>query len=616
MKFSEFKILDIQRKTSILVFVALCSCFIFSFSCSLDSNGCAIWVRSSVLEITAWILAVSLTTYFYILHCSGAQFDLSVYVVSFFIAMLDMLGGSLHKTSSLSPLCDSPIRAVRSIAYALLFTWFIYMLFKVGVYFASNFQRCKWLARANNWIVSQNTVKIGLILIILWLPYLIVFFPGSLPTDTARQLGQWYGARGVALDNHFPYLTTLTYALIYSCGRYFGSNGVASMVFLTVFQTVCGAYVFSISLKRLENAFHSNIALFALLFFGLFPVIPSYVLSISKDYLHALAVLYFCVCLLLFYQQDSTVEQKLSIKCRIEMVISSILVLLTRNNGFVIVFIGLIALLALSESKGFKLFLIMFNVAFFVLWNSFLLPIFGVLPTESGEMLSIPVQMIGRVYQTEKEVPEDLDAQIKCFFDSDEFDIKKAYNPLISDPLKGHLKFDDEHSAIDFAILSLRLACLFPCTSLSGALCTTFAYWYPFTQGTYWMEDAPYYSWDQWSLIDAGWFEGYSWSQEWNDKHSVDSFALNDIHLNSVVSILYKPGFYCWFYLVLICLSSIYKKYQREVTIFCVPMFSLLLSLVAGPCASLRYTLPFIFSLPIAVYLLVNIAGGKSALQE
>lgn len=388
------------------------------------------------------------------------------------------------------------------------------------------------------------------------------------------------------------------------------------MVFLTVFQTVCGAYVFSISLKRLENAFHSNIALFALLFFGLFPVIPSYVLSISKDYLHALAVLYFCVCLLLFYQQDSTVEQKLSIKCRIEMVISSILVMLTRNNGFVIVFIGLIALLALSESKGFKLFLIMFNVAFFVLWNSFLLPIFGVLPTESGEMLSIPVQMIGRVYQTEKEVPEDLDAQIKCFFDSDEFDIKKAYNPLISDPLKGHLKFDDEHSAIDFAILSLRLACLFPCTSLSGALCTTFAYWYPFTQGTYWMEDAPYYSWDQWSLIDAGWFEGYSWSQEWNDKHSIDSVALNDIHLNSVVSILYKPGFYCWFYLVLICLSSIYKKYQREVTIFCVPMFSLLLSLVAGPCASLRYTLPFIFSLPIAVYLLVNIAGGKSALQE
>ena len=616
MKFSEFNLFGRQWKTALLVFFALSSCFIFSFSCSLDSNGCAIWVRSSVLEITAWILAVSFTTIFYSLHCSGSQFDLIVYVVSFFIAILDMLGGSLHKTSSLSPLCDSPNRVVRSIAYALLFTWFIYMLFKVGVYFASNYGRRKWTVRANNWIVSQNTAKIGLILIILWLPYLIVFFPGSLPTDTARQLGQWYGARGVALDNHFPYLTTLIYALIYSCGRYFGSNGVASMVFLTVFQTVCGAYVFSISLKRLENVFHSNIALIALLFFGLFPVIPTYVLSISKDYLHALAVLYFCVCLLLFYRQDSAAEQKLSIKSRIEIVISSILVLLTRNNGFVIVFIGLIALIAFSESKRFKLLLFSLNVIFFLLWNSFLLPIFGVLPTESGEMLSIPVQIVGRVYQSEREVPKDLDAQIRSFFDSDDFDIKKAYNPLISDPLKGHLKFDDEHSPIDFVVLSLRLGCLYPCTSLSGALCTTFAYWYPFTQGTYWMEDAPYYSWDQWSLIDAGWFDGYSWSQEWNDKHVIDSAALNDFHLNGVVSILYKPGFYCWLYLVLICLSSIYKKYQREVAIFCVPMFSLLLSLVAGPCASLRYTLPFIFSLPIAIYLLVNIAGGKSALQE
>lgn len=616
MKFSEFNLFGRQWKTALLVFFALSSCFIFSFSCSLDSNGCAIWVRSSVLEIAAWILAVSFTTIFYSLHCSGSQFDLIVYVVSFFIAILDMLGGSLHKTSSLSPLCDSPIRVVRSIAYALLFTWFIYMLFKVGVYFASNYGRRKWTVRANNWIVSQNTAKIGLILIILWLPYLIVFFPGSLPTDTARQLGQWYGARGVALDNHFPYLTTLIYALIYSCGRYFGSNGVASMVFLTVFQTVCGAYVFSISLKRLENVFHSNIALIALLFFGLFPVIPTYVLSISKDYLHALAVLYFCVCLLLFYRQDSAAEQKLSIKSHIEIVISSILVLLTRNNGFVIVFIGLIALIAFSESKRFKLLLLSLNVIFFLLWNSFLLPIFGVLPTESGEMLSIPVQIIGRVYQSEREVPKDLDAQIRSFFDSDDFDIKKAYNPLISDPLKGHLKLDDEHSPIDFVLLSIRLGCLYPCTSLSGALCTTFDYWYPFTQGTYWMEDAPYYSWDQWSLIDAGWFDGYSWSQEWNDKHVIDSAALNDFHLNGVVSILYKPGFYCWLYLVLICLSSIYKKYQREVAIFCVPMFSLLLSLVAGPCASLRYTLPFIFSLPIAIYLLVNIAGGKSALQE
>lgn len=169
--------------------------------------------------------------------------------------MLDMLGGSLHKTSSLSPLCDSPIRAVRSIAYALLFTWFIYMLFKVGVYFASNFERCKWLARANNWILSQNTAKIGLIIIILWLPYLIVFFPGSLPTDTARQLGQWYGARGVALDNHFPYLTTLTYALIYSCGRYFGSNGVASMVFWLSFRRSAGPMFSLFHLKDLRMPF-------------------------------------------------------------------------------------------------------------------------------------------------------------------------------------------------------------------------------------------------------------------------------------------------------------------------------------------------------------------------
>lgn len=587
------------RKLKFLSIYSIIATFVFSLNCSINSNGVGYLSFKPISEISMWLIVLLLVSVVHTLFFSGFDLELPILLLSFILSALSLLGQCLEGTSYLFLLYDSFGHIVRTICTIVFLTFFYYLLIQIVFLLVSSFDLSRVFQRFNGFISKQNTLVLAVAIIVFWLPYLIGFFPGSLPTDTSRQIGQWFGARGVALDNHFPYFTTLIYSQIYSFGRLFCVNGVFSMFLLTMFQMVCGSVVFAYSLKKIDIIFHQNLLIPGLLFFGFFPIIPVYVVSISKDYLHAVFIVLYLVELLSFFKASQSNNNHKTICEFIILIIVSILVMLTRNNGFVIVFAGAFLLLFLTNSFVLKWINIGLLVAFYFIWNQLFLPAAGVLPTEAGEALSMPVQMVGSVYKSTEYIPSDLNFEIRSFFDSTDFDIRAEYNPLISDPLKGHLKFDKNHTVFDFIVASLKLALLHPVASLSGALTTTFAYWYPFTQGTYWMEDAPYYSWDSWSLIDAGWFDGYSWSSEWNSKHQIDSHSLNEIHLNSVLSVFYKPGFYFWMYLFITFYSYKLRSSFNYVILVLLPLLCLSLSLIAGPCASLRYTLPFIFTLPL-----------------
>lgn len=593
--------IELRKKTfcirnSVIAFGAF---LVIIFGPCTSQTGEAVWGRKDAVSISASLLVCVLA---FIISCSlcgssGRQKRL----LALFLACLSLVGEVLSNAGGLALLYSSLPRMARTIVYLPTMTWLLLNLLngfhELTTSFCRNLSCSSFFAAVNSIHVSRYFIFVALLL--MWLPYVIVFFPGSLPTDTARQLGQWFGVEGVSLDNHFPLLTTMVFGTIFKLGDAISSDGVLPVFLLTLFQYFLGAAVIATAFRRLSDILPTFLIFFGTAFIGIFPIVPVYVVSISKDYLHAIFVVLYIATLLAYINSR---EKQNGAKHNAILLVDSLLVSLTRNNGFyVCVFTFLFLAMYLR-----KRLIAYFGVAFFALysmWSMLLLPLLGVAPSPTREMLSMPAQVVARIYSSGVDIPDDInDIVIDCWDGSSE-DLSTCYNSQIADPAKRHLDFKGDSSTLDYLLAVIRLAITYPSAALSGALSTTCAYWYPFCSGTYWEEDAPYYSWDDWSLINEGWFKGSSWSDEWNTRHALDSAAFNDFHHNGFLSYLYKPGIYFWWLVYLLGWSRNSAMGRRSINVVAVPLFVLFATLVASPCASLRYTLPFIFLLPFFLYL-------------
>ena len=444
-----------------------------------------------------------------------------------------------------------------------------------------------------------------------WLPYLIVFFPGSMPTDTARQLAQWFGTGGVPLSNHFPYLTTVLYGTVYSLGNAVEDTGTGGMLALTVLQYALGLVAFGLVLLALRKAAAPKWLLVAsTVFVALLPIIPTYVVSISKDYLHALCVAVFCAQLLLLVLSRKGGKNPGRLAQWWAIALVALLVCLTRNNGVVVAGVGLLAAaIALRSLKGGACLVAV--MAAFLCWNSAVLPACNVQPTEPREALSIPAQVVARSYAMGYQPAASDEAVLAECTSGNLQDLATLYNPRISDPAKG-VVVAEKSQVVQYVGAALDVAAAHPGSALAAALGTTYGFWYPGCLGTYWAEDIPYYSDDPWSLIDSGWFAGAGWAGEWNTSHAFQCKVLHAVHLLIPgVSHLYRPGTYCWLALFVLVFALQFKVNRKAAAVVLLPLLGLFATLVAGPCASLRYTLPFIFSLPVVLAVLFCWAGGK-----
>ena len=223
--------------------------------------------------------------------------------------------------------------------------------------------KTRWL------LILLSAISIG------WILYLIIFFPGTIPSDTSRQLAQYFGTSEIPLDNHFPFFTSVLYASLYT----FGANisGACGVFVLTLFQFIIGVLAFAVLLDFFMKYNTPRWLMFAsVTFIALFPIIPTYVVTISKDYVHALCVMVFCI-LLLDILITSKKNDKISSKQWGLLFLISVLIVLTRNNGIIIVGFGLFGLMiALWKNTKVCLPILCAVIVFSIGWNA-ALPLFG-----------------------------------------------------------------------------------------------------------------------------------------------------------------------------------------------------------------------------------------------
>lgn len=445
------------------------------------------------------------------------------------------------------------------------------------------------------------------IIFVCWSIYLLVFFPGAITTDTSRQLAQYFGANGLALTNHFPFFTSLFYGPIYQFGLLLSPDGIASVMLLSLFQITLGASVFTAVIVWIQRLGTSRwIWLGSLIFCSLFPLLPAHAVTISKDFLHACCTVLFILQLVIAYRFRSSTTPLIA--SAPALIASCLLVSLTRNNGVFFAVPALFVLCAATKRLRYAGATVV-TIICFLSWQNLALPAIGVAPSEKREMLSAPMQIIARGYSNGISPSEEDEELLRNALVVEPSSLGQSYDPVIADPTKGALREDSMFDTAGIVRVALHVFAQDPLEGASALLTTTLGFWYPFDLGSYWTSEAtPYYPENDTPYAEiASWFAGSDWSDSWTQEHSLPIRLLQSAWFHvPIIKFLYRPGTYCWLMIFLLYYALSVKSRRALTMIVLVPLVLLYCTLLAGPCSSLRYALPAIYSLPIILWVLCS----------
>jgi len=240
-----------------------------------------------------------------------------------------------------------------------------------------------------NWSIS--TVRaMTLIMLICWLPYLFIRFPGNYDPDTQWQILQTYGL--CPLTDHHPVFDTFLFGMFWKLGDLFSTNQISLLLYalLQMFITAVSTALCLNYLKR--QAVPASVIKAALLFYALYPPVPMFAQVMAKDMLHgAVLMLYMAFYLPLVFERGEKLSSRKEIFCFFMLLI---LLMLTKKTGIYFVVLTTLPLLFYLKSNRIRcLSAVLAAVFLFTIgFNGILLPKLNIPKGGQQEMLSVPAQ--------------------------------------------------------------------------------------------------------------------------------------------------------------------------------------------------------------------------------
>lgn len=333
-----------------------------------------------------------------------------------------------------------------------------------------------------NWIVFLCSF---LIIMICWMPYFLAYFPGLLSNDSVWQMDQVLGIR--PYSNHHPFTHTMLIKLFYTIGHtVFGTvnGGIATCTF---FQMAAMALIFSYLIYTIySHGVKTGWCAAALAYFALVPFHAMYSITMWKDILFGGVVLLFVISiwkLLTRYRNGKPIWPALPL-----FAVSGIFVSLLRTNGFLAFLLCIpFAVVMLRRHWLPVLASCIASVVVVLMVLGPVMSAFQVIPVDTVEALSIPLQHISRVIADDKPLTAEQTELIEKLAPVEE--IRQAYRSTISDPVKNLIRHYNNQQAFseykwDYLRLWISLALKYPGEILLAQADQTYGYWYPDVQ--YW----------------------------------------------------------------------------------------------------------------------------------
>lgn len=445
----------------------------------------------------------------------------------------------------------------------------------------------------------EHFLLIGFLVILIgWLPWILLNYPGTSCPDGNLQLKQFLGDADWAAGH--PPLSSLIMGILFSFGRQLVDANFGFFLYC-FFQTCVGAWIFAYSMKRLlDLGISVRWCSVGILFFAFSPFWGTYVQWFEKDLLYAEVATLQAIFLL-----EVLRKKKCSVKDGILLAVSSILASLLRNNGIYAVVPALALLVVWLKKQDRKRALLVLLVTVLVYGGVIQGLYYTVLdmPGPSpAEALAVPFQQTARyvVYYGD-ELTEHEREVIDHVLSVDGI---KCYDPVIADPVKYYYRGAElgEYFKVWFQMFWKHPGCY-----VSAFINKGYGYLAPVSQNI-----------EAWIGLESD-YTAYDVEMGIHHVFTPElSYALGQIWNLSMMLPLVKylctPGLYTWIMLVLALL--LWKNQKYGGLILFVPSIMNVLVCLASPLAdAIRYEMPTVAAVPLLIGWTYYSLHEKSVLQ-
>ena len=438
-------------------------------------------------------------------------------------------------------------------------------------------------ARKENFIdrlVGKYPINVVL-LFCMHLPMFLAMYPGICYYDIPTQIEQY--EKPYFIQNH-PLIHTLFLGFFKNLFPNPNTGyAIATLIQMIIVEMVMG-YAILYIYKRTKSKVLSVITL---LFFGLHPVHSLLPLSTTKD-------IFFSICLVVFYIDLKRYfkEGMLRKVEYVRLMSCGILLLLLRNNAkyAFIPTIIIILISLLMQKQAFKKFLFI-SLSILVItsiMNKALVVSLNATPGSIKEMMSIPAQELGRIYNLIDD--EQRKEEIREYIAEPE-----RYNYYLSDAMKEQLPFDVLDSKCKHFLLFTFLRNFeYPIICIDAIFYSVQGYWDIF--------NCPYIE-DHFFLVQYPdrWWGGATLDSKIEPLYEfcVSMFHTTEEYADGWYIIFFNIAIYIWIFLFYF-IKGIHEK--DNATIYsCVFPLLYLATLLLGPGAIVRYVYAFYILAPVMV---------------
>ena len=423
-------------------------------------------------------------------------------------------------------------------------------------------------------ITYKQLVLLALVILLCWLPYMILFYPGCANPDVQDQLGQFFHNETMCWTRKYVNLVDPQHS-----------------------QMILMAGIFAYILLYLKKMNFNNVVLgVVFVFYAFWPLAPLTTMSLCKDTLFTICILIATIMLFHLLKEPEMFWKKK--RNMVGLIVIFILQGLFRNNGLYLLLVAFPFILLLG--KGFrKRIFISFLIP--ILFLGVFIPkvvfnITQIAPGSEKEMLSVPLQQTARLL---KEHENDVTQKDKKIIEttmcpgSDYHILIERYDPRSSDPVKALYNIK-QTSGQRKAYLKVWAKYLFryPSVYIQAAINNSYEYLYYERYG----EGTMYYNG---ITVDKELFLGVdntSSSEKWRLKLRDTLFSIKE---NPYIGWILNIGFYMNLFIILIVYGLQRKKYAT------VGAFSLIILNIGinfiGPKVYMRYAFFFIVSIPLLI---------------
>lgn len=438
-----------------------------------------------------------------------------------------------------------------------------------------------------NFIFEKNPLLITFIIFFIFsIPFIIFYYPGPVHWDGLQELNYFYKID--AFSNHHPVFPTLIMGLSMKLGRLIYNDNLG--IFLYTFpQLMFSCFTFAYILKFMKDIKTSKIIRVLTFIFFLFnPVWYVNGYTIVKDTYYYLFFIWFLIYYYKFYLDNSKKNTYL-------LFLFSMLVILFRNNGIYIVIASLIPYLFKKNLRKKAVSFILIFILFQFSYNKSL-DYFKIRPSNIRETLSVPIQQTARyIKYYDKQLSKKERNYVENLYRMSIKEIKKKYQPELSDPVKFPWKVNDKKELIEYFKFWFKCFKKHPKVYVDSFLENYYGYFYPlkkdYKDGVAWF--IVVYN----KRVNTGYFDLHYLKTFKTERNFITNFT-NKLKVTKGIGLIYNTGVYTWVLLILIGYTLYKKRYTN--LIFSIPILLTLAFCFLSPVnAYLRYMNPIIVTIPV-----------------